>query len=169
MAWPQGLEKNPLATVAPEPAELLDRMRYQQCQRTLSDGEEAQVAMALEGMRAAAAKQGLLVKPYFDDASRDANSVRRINHITASQFKQVRRRSRSHLARSELCLPPAEMTRACAQVINSKLALKVAAEDLDLIIEKYTDPAYGDLVNYVAFACAVDPREVPYDPYTLGM
>lgn len=55
------------------------------------------------------------------------------------------------------------------QVLNVKLALKVSAEDLDLVIDKYTDPNYGDLVNYVAFAHAVDPREQPYDPYTLGL
>lgn len=86
----QGLEKDPLASIASEPAELLDKLRYQQCQRTLSDAEEVQVAIALEAIRAAAAKQGLLVKACFDDASRDANSVRRINHVTPSQFKQAR-------------------------------------------------------------------------------
>lgn len=31
----------------------------------------------------------MLVKPFFEDASRDPNSVRLINHVTPQQFKQV--------------------------------------------------------------------------------
>jgi hypothetical protein len=86
----QGLEKNPLATVPMEPADLLDKTRYQTCRRTLSESDEARVALALAGIAQEAAKRGVLVKPAFDDASRDANSVRLINHVTSSQFKQVR-------------------------------------------------------------------------------
>jgi hypothetical protein len=55
------------------------------------------------------------------------------------------------------------------QAINVKLALEVDAADLDLIVLKYLDPAYGDLVNYVAFAARVDPSEAAYHPYTLGL
>jgi hypothetical protein len=55
------------------------------------------------------------------------------------------------------------------QVLNVKLALKIEPEDLGLLIDKYTDTDYGDLVNYVAFATSVDPSEPAYDPYTLGM
>jgi hypothetical protein len=54
------------------------------------------------------------------------------------------------------------------QAINVKLALEVHPEDLDLIVQKYVDPSYGDLINYVAFAACVDPPEAAYHPYTLG-
>lgn len=55
------------------------------------------------------------------------------------------------------------------QVLNVKLDFKVSADDCDLLIEKYINPDYGDLVNYVAFASSVDPAEPAYDPYTLGL
>ena len=38
------------------------------------------------------------------------------------------------------------------QVLNVKLALEVNQDDLDLLIEKYVDEDYGDMVNFVAFA-----------------
>ena len=55
------------------------------------------------------------------------------------------------------------------QVLDSKMAVRLSTEEVATLVEKYTDPAYGDLVNFVAFAAAVDPREAPYDPYTLGL
>jgi hypothetical protein len=44
-------------------------------------------------MASMVAKRGILVKPFFDDASRDPNSIRMINHVTPQQFKQVRFRA----------------------------------------------------------------------------
>jgi hypothetical protein len=55
-----------------------------------------------------------------------------------------------------------------AQVLNVKLALNIEADDLDLLIEKYVNDDYGDMVNYVAFASSVDPCEEAFDPYSLG-
>lgn len=54
------------------------------------------------------------------------------------------------------------------QVLNVKLALEVNQDDLDLLIEKYVDEDYGDMVNFVAFASSVDPCEDAFDPYSLG-
>jgi hypothetical protein len=54
------------------------------------------------------------------------------------------------------------------QVLNVKLGMSVNARDLELLIEKYIDEDYGDMVNYVAFASRVDPSEPKFDPYTLG-
>ncbi len=52
------------------------------------------------------------------------------NHVTTAQFRAV---------------------------LNVKLGLDIPEADVQLLIEKYVDDAYGDLVNYVVFANAVDP------------
>jgi hypothetical protein len=54
-------------------------------------------------------------------------------------------------------------------VLNVKLGMNVEPEDLELLIEKYIDEDYGDMVNYVAFSSSVDPCEEAFDPYTLGL
>lgn len=46
--------------------------------------------------------------------------------------------------------------------------MSVEACDLELLIEKYINEDYGDMVNYVAFSSRVDPSELAFDPYTLG-
>lgn len=86
----QGLEKDPLASVPLEPAGLLEKTRYQSCLATLADEQEEQLRAVIAAIASTAAKRGVLVKPFFDDASRDCNSVRRVNHVTPHQFKQVR-------------------------------------------------------------------------------
>jgi hypothetical protein len=55
------------------------------------------------------------------------------------------------------------------QVLKNHLALALAPADAELLVEKFVSPDYGDLVNYVAFAAAVDPPAPAYDPYTLGL
>lgn len=85
----QGLHKDPIATIAAEPDELLDKTRYQFCRRQLSPDKEDHLHTVLQGLSQRAAKRGMLVKPFFEDASRDPNSVRLINHVTPQQFKQV--------------------------------------------------------------------------------
>lgn len=85
----QGLHKDPFATIPAEPEELLDKTRYQICRRQLSPDKEEHLHVVLEGLSKKAAKRGMLVKPFFEDASRDPNSVRLINHVTPQQFKQV--------------------------------------------------------------------------------
>lgn len=85
----QGLHKDPFATIPAEPEELLDKTRYQFCRRQLSPDKEEHLHVVLEGLSQKAAKRGMLVKPFFEDASRDPNSVRLINHVTPQQFKQV--------------------------------------------------------------------------------
>jgi hypothetical protein len=62
----------------------------------LAPDAEAQLARVLEKTAAVAAKRGVLVKPFFDDASKDPNSPRVVNHVMPHQFKQVRRRFDRH-------------------------------------------------------------------------
>ena len=85
----QGLEKSPLTKIPAEPTELLDKTRYQFCRKQLSCEKEDELNRVLDVMASKAAKRGILVKPFFEDASRDPNSVRLINHVTPQQFKQV--------------------------------------------------------------------------------
>ena len=85
----QGLEKAPLTKIAAEPIELLDKTRYQFCRKQLTCEKEDRLNIVLSEMASRAAKRGILVKPFFEDASRDPNSVRMINHVTPQQFKQV--------------------------------------------------------------------------------
>jgi hypothetical protein len=84
------LEKNPLLKIPLEPAELLDKTRYQVCKRLLSAEKEERIRLIVHDLSSKAAKRGILVKPFFEDASRDPNSVRLVNHVTPQQFKQVR-------------------------------------------------------------------------------
>eukprot|EP00892_Ulva_mutabilis_P008864 jgi/Ulvmu1/634/UM010_0004.1 len=137
----KGLHKDPISTIPAEPEELLDKTRYRFCRRQLSQEKEEKLQLVLEGLSRKAAKRGMLVKPFFEDASRDPNSIRMINHVTPQQFKQV---------------------------LNVKLALEVNQDDLDLLIEKFVSEDYGDMVNFVAFASNVDPCEDAFDPYSLG-
>lgn len=137
----KGLDKAPLTKIAAEPIELLDKTRYQFCRKQLTCEKEDRLNTVLGEMASRAAKRGILVKPFFEDASRDPNSARMINHVTPQQFKQV---------------------------LNVKLGMNVEPRDLELLIEKYITEDYGDLVNYVAFSSRVDPSEPNFDPYTLG-
>lgn len=97
----QGLEKSPLTTIPAEPTELLDKTRYQFCRKQLCYKKEDELNRVLDGMASKAAKRGMLVKPFFEDASRDPNSVRMINHVTPQQFKQVR--SQASTGRCHTC------------------------------------------------------------------
>lgn len=42
------------------------------------------------------------------------------------------------------------------QALNSKIALRLREDEIDLLLEKYDDNMDG-MVNYVAFAAEVDP------------
>lgn len=137
----KGLEKSPLTKIPAEPTELLDKTRYQFCRKQLSCEKEDELNRVLDVMSSKVAKRGILVKPFFEDASRDANSIRLINHVTPQQFKQV---------------------------LNVKLGMNVESRDLELLTGKYINEDYGDMVNYVAFSSRVDPSEPAFDPYTLG-
>lgn len=53
------------------------------------------------------------------------------------------------------------------QTLNVRLGFAVSADELELLLEKYVDINYGDMINYVAFAAAVDPPEAKFDPYSL--
>jgi hypothetical protein len=98
----KGLEKSPLTRIPTEPAELLDKTRYQFSRKQLSCEEEEELNRVLDAMASKVAKRGILVKPFFDDASRDPNSVRMINHVTPQQFKQVC--SKANTDNSHVCL-----------------------------------------------------------------
>ena len=66
------------------------------------------------------------------------NSPMRVNHVTPVQFQQV---LKNHVARN------------------------LSEADVNLLIEKFTD---NGMVNYVAFAAVVDPKEEVYHPYLLS-
>ena len=63
----------------------------------------------------------LQVKPFFDDPANNKNSARMVNHVTVSQFRQG---------------------------LDVKLGLtSLSQAEIDLIIEKYLDDDYGDMVS----------------------
>lgn len=101
----QGLEKAPLTKIAAEPIELLDKTRYQFCRKQLTCEKEDRLNTVLGEMASRAAKRGILVKPFFEDASRDPNSARMINHVTPQQFKQVRSWQDKQLPKFTLICP----------------------------------------------------------------
>ena len=57
--WEQNLEKDPLAHVAPEPSELLDRTRYLRSSRVLPEEEEALLSSVIQRLRDAVNKRGV--------------------------------------------------------------------------------------------------------------
>jgi len=79
----------------------------------------------------------ILVKPFFDDACSNQNSPMKVCHVTPTQFSQV---LKNHVARD---LPE---------------------DDVKILIDKFS---VDGMVNYVAFAEVVDPKEPVYDPYSL--
>lgn len=135
-----GLEKMPTLEIAPEPTHLLDRTRYDVCSKVLDDEKEARLADLIEELRTQARTQRIQVKPFFDDACNDKNSPCLVGHVTWQQFKQV---------------------------LETKLHFKMWEEDKELLVEKYLDDFYGDMVNYVAFAREVDPPEGSIKPFTV--
>lgn len=87
----QGLERCPLADVPLEPGALLDKTRYQLTRKVLPPARETALQGVLARLAAVAARRGVLVKPLFEDAARDPNSPRAVNHVTPAQFRQARR------------------------------------------------------------------------------
>ncbi len=84
----QNLEKTPLAEVAPEPIELLDKTRYDRSSRTLGDQDEALLQAVMQRLSDIVAKRGTPVKPFFDDAAADDHSAKLYGHVTIPQFRQ---------------------------------------------------------------------------------
>ena len=103
-----------------------------------TDGDELQLNDVLDSIEHRCKIKRILVKPFFDDASKNQNSAMRVNHVTPNQFKQA---------------------------LKNHIAPDCSAEDVDLIIAKFSDE--GGLVNYSSFASRVDPSGMHYDPYTL--
>mmetsp|Transcript_41884 Transcript_41884/g.103139 ORF Transcript_41884/g.103139 Transcript_41884/m.103139 type:complete len:224 (+) Transcript_41884:75-746(+) len=77
------------------------------------------------------------VKPFFDDACANQNSPMRVNHVTPKQFHQV---LKNHVARN------------------------LGEAEVSMLVNKFND--HG-MVNYVAFASCVDPKEEVWDAYSL--
>lgn len=84
----QNLEKTPLAEVAPEPAELLDKTRYDRSSKVLPEHEEALLQAVMQRLTDIVAKRGTPVKPFFDDAAADDHSAKLYGHVTIPQFRQ---------------------------------------------------------------------------------
>lgn len=100
----QNLEKTPLEDVAPEPAELLDRNRYQRSSRDLGPEKEARVADIVARISEICGKRGVLIKPFFDDAAQDDHSAKLYGHVTIPQFKQC-----LNVKVGQRCLPCSEI------------------------------------------------------------
>lgn len=126
---PQELEKTPLADVPAEPSELLDRTRYQKASRVLSDEREEIYAQLIAAMQEKVEKRGVSVKPFFDDAANNPNSMKLYGHVTTFQFKQV---------------------------LNTSLHWSVSDEEADILVEKFRHEDKLEFVNYVAFSNTVD-------------
>jgi Ca2+-binding EF-hand superfamily protein len=84
----------------------------------------------LQRMRWHCHTRRVLVKPFFADAEYNRRSMRVVDHITKAQFCQV----------------------------LSRLGLDATNAELELLGRKFDDQQDG-FVNYVSFACAVDPEE----------
>ncbi|CAD7698240.1 unnamed protein product [Ostreobium quekettii] len=136
----KGLETDPLKEVPAEPLHLLDKQRYQRSARRLEGDKDCGVEDVLFRVSDIVRKRGVLVKPMFDDAAADNHSSKVVGHVTRNQF---------------------------AQCLNVKLNLELEPEEVDLLAEKFGQSDYPEMVNYVAFANTVDPREEPFDPYKL--
>ena len=106
--------------------------------KLLEDEEEYRLHDVLDSIEHRCKIKRILVKPFFDDASKNQNSAMRVNHVTPNQFKQA---------------------------LKNHIAPDCAADEVELIIAKFSDE--GGLVNYSAFASRVDPSGMHYDPYTL--
>lgn len=123
------LEKTPLADVSSDPAELLDRTRYQCSSRVLDEGEEV-CDEILNRLKDIISKRGTPVKPFFDDAAASDNSAKLFGHVTLPQFRQ--------------CL-------------STKLDLEITEEEAQLLHKKFHNEDKTELMNYVAFSNMIDP------------
>ncbi|KAF5836110.1 flagellar associated protein [Dunaliella salina] len=126
------LEKTPLADVAPEPWELLDRDRYYKSSRILSDEDEDILRMVIQRMEEIVNKRGTPVKPFFDDAAADDNSVKLYGHVTIAQFRQC---------------------------ISTKLDLHLTDHEAAIVVNKFRHEDKPELVNYIAFSNTIDNPE----------
>jgi len=133
------LEKRPLEEVPREPTELLDKERFRRAARVLSGAEESALDDIIRHISDITKRRGVLVKPFFDDAARNKNSSIMVGHVTEKQFRQT-------------------------LDVNMQLSLPTSA--VDLLIKKYFNEDYPEMVNYMAFSCTVDPPETPYNPYS---
>jgi len=126
------LEKDPLAVPADEPSGLIDRDRFLRSNRWLGDDKEAVVAAVLERIRGMVAERGIFVKDFFRDPERNNNSIKHVNHVSIYQFKQE---------------------------LNVQLGFRLTAEEMELLVEKYVNEDYPDMVNFLAFSNTVDPED----------
>jgi len=126
------LEKDPLAVPADEPAGLIDRERFQRSNRYLGEAKEAVVSAVLDRIRGMVAERGIFVKDFFRDPERNNNSIKHVNHVSVYQFKQE---------------------------LNVKLGFRLTAEEMEVLVEKYVNEDYDDMVNFLAFSNTVDPEE----------
>lgn len=130
------LEKTPLADVPLVPSELLAPTRY--CTLPTKEiAQEGAVEALLAKIKHDCKVRRIIVKPFFDDASKNQNSPLSVNHVTTVQF---------------------------AQALKNHVAPNLSPAEVALLTEKFESDG---MVNYVAFAYCVDTPEKAYDPYTL--
>jgi hypothetical protein len=136
------LEKVPREEVFSKPTGLVDPQRFAVLPgRDLGDEKEYKLALLCDKLQYAARTKRIQVKPFFDDFSKNQNSALKVNHVTAVQFWQV---------------------------LKIHIAPDLLEEEVQLLLAKFAgDGMDADMVNYVAFARAVDPPTDVFDPYTL--
>jgi hypothetical protein len=84
----QNLEKTPLAEVATEPSELLDRTRFDVSSRPLPGPQEEEVYQAaVTRLADIVSKRGTPVKPFFDDQAKLYNA-KLYGHVTIPQVRK---------------------------------------------------------------------------------
>jgi len=127
----QNLDKQPLSDAPTEPAELLDRTRYQMSSKVLDDPNDEEIYLSAIGrLQDIVARRGTPVKPFFDDAAADNNSAKLFGHVTLSQFRQ--------------CL-------------STKLDLEVTEPEVTVFHKKFQNEDKPEFVNYIAFSNTIDP------------
>lgn len=136
------LEKMPTLSVHTFPEGLIPENRFTSMpNRQLSSDDEQRLALILEQLTNSCKTKRILVKPFFDDACRNQNSPMLVNHVSTQQFKQA---------------------------LKNHIAPEFGPQEVDILIKKYKgDDQFDNMVNYVAFANTIDPKEPTFDPYSL--
>eukprot|EP00238_Polyblepharides_amylifera_P000047 CAMPEP_0196570404 /NCGR_PEP_ID=MMETSP1081-20130531/473_1 /TAXON_ID=36882 /ORGANISM="Pyramimonas amylifera, Strain CCMP720" /LENGTH=240 /DNA_ID=CAMNT_0041886823 /DNA_START=119 /DNA_END=841 /DNA_ORIENTATION=+ len=136
------LEMNPQVYVPQDPGQLINSSRFVEMPiRDLGDEKELKLREILEKLSYDCRTKRISVKPFFDDSSKNQNSPVMVNHVSEQQFKQA---------------------------LKNHIAPEMAWDEVCLLIEKFRgDEQFDDMINYVAFARAIDPPPPKFDSYTL--
>lgn len=93
--------------------------------RILKDDEESTLGEVLSRISGITNRRGILVKPFFDDFARNKNSSCLVGHVTEKQFRQT---------------------------LDVHLQLGLTTPEVDLVVHKFFNEDYPEMVNYIAFS-----------------